>query len=824
MPGHEILPAPSQAEIKNPAWDKASARILIVRLSPFFDVDISTSHHVLYAELAAAENSYFIDFSFFPGKDQRALYQKSGNPWFTSIIAGRSPKDFDLIMVSNAYALELINLPYLFSTAGIPLSARKRMESEDSPLVILGGSNAAAAGAVVAANGKYPASDALVDGIFFGEAEGAVTKLVYFLCDTAKTKRRRLAAAASIPGFWPCLLSEGTRRQVSNLRPASVLKPLLFNGPNAKTVRLAITAGCPGYCSFCLEGWDRRPYREKPLAILLEEAQVLKKNTGADTLEIYSFNFNTHQDIFNLIFSLNRIFMKVSFMSQRLDILAANPRLFKAELAGGKRSFTLGIEGISGRMRSFYRKGFTDKDLATCIDLVAAQGVKELKLFYILSGFENEADLTEFDGFLKELAEKRRNKAPGLRILVSAGYLVRLPFTPLQYAPLVLDRDRLEKISSLLETSCLANHIEFRLASNFSEYYIDQLMTLGGHLLFGWLNNLPASGIVFDGTADKKAYHALREFIARNTIAFEPLMAEKDASFTPDFGFMEPPSHFATLFRHYREASEFKNRPLCLGSTCSGCEVCDSKEEIRFMTSHTMTEPKEAEYAQRLAKLMEAKARFKPVFIDVAMSRDFAFSSSEYREASLLKYLFAAFSGSDRLLFTAKELIFSKNEAFESILKPWYGRFGMSRFALYGPDPARSEAMLAEILKKPSADSGLVSLLTAQARAPAQALKASILCPPMNSAVLARLFGTYLTNAGLSPIMRKSSGKIFFDLTAKSIQKKMIISAVLAEGENPEISIACGHKTDLSALFSMIEDEAGRPPLLQIVEIVNALD
>ena len=818
MPRLETLPVPSQAEIKNPEWDKATARILIVRLSPFTDVDISTSHQVLYSELASVEKSYFIDFSFFPSKDQRALYQKSGSPWFTSIIAGRSPKDFDLIMVSNAYALELINLPYLLTTAGMPLSARTRIETEAYPLIILGGSNAAAAGSVVAMNGKYPASDALVDGIFFGEAEGVVTKLAYFLCNTAITKHQRLVAAASIPGFWPCILSEGTQRLVSNLRPASVLSPLLFNGPTAKTVRLAITSGCPGYCSFCLEGWDRRPYREKPLGKLLEEAQVLKKNTGADTLEIYSFNFNTHQDIFNLIFSLNRIFLKVSFMSQRLDILAANPKLFQAELAGGKRSFTLGIEGISGRMRSYYRKGFTDKELLTCIDLATTPGVKELKLFYILSGFEHEADLTEFDEFLTALAEKRRNKAPGLRLLVSAGYLVRLPFTPLQYAPLSLDRDNLEKISSRLEASCLANHIEFRLASDFNEYYIDQLMTLGGHLLFGWLQNLPASGIVFDGAADKKAYNNLREFITCNLKAFEPLMAEKDGSFRPDFGFMEPPSHFATLYHHYREASEFKNRPLCLGSTCSGCEVCGSKDEIKFMTSHTLRNPKESEYIQRLAKLMEAKAHFKPVFIDVTMSQDFAFASSEYREASLLKYFFTVFGGSDRLLFTAKELLFSKNEPYETMLKPWYGRFGMSRFALYGPDPSRITAMVAEILKNHSANSNSISLLKTQSDATAHTLKASIICPQLNIAEIARLFGTYLTDAGLSSIMRKTNGQVFFDLSAKSIQKKMITNAMLTESEKPTISIACGYKTDLSALFAKIEGKTGKAPLLQITD------
>lgn len=177
------------------------------------------------------------------------------------------------------------------------------------------------------------------------------------------------------------------------------------------------------------------------------------------------------------------------------------------------------------------------------------------------------------------------------------------------------------------------------------------------------------------------------------------------------------------------------------------------------MTSHVLTQPKETAYIQRLAKLMEAKARFTPIFIDVTMSQDFAFATSEYREASLLKYFFTVFSGSERLLFTARELLFSKNEAFESILKPRYGRFGMSRFALYGPDPSRIEAMLAEIKKKPSSYSDSVSLLAAQAPATAQTLKASIICPSLNSADLARFFGTYLTDAGLSPIMRKKADK-----------------------------------------------------------------
>ena len=95
-----------------------------------------------------------------------------------------------------------------------------------------------------------------------------------------------------------------------------------------------------------------------PVAEISEAARELKAATGASGLEVFSYNFNTHADVFDLIFELNRIFRRVNFMSQRLDILADSPALAAHELAADKRSFTLGIEGISDRMRRYFRKGY----------------------------------------------------------------------------------------------------------------------------------------------------------------------------------------------------------------------------------------------------------------------------------------------------------------------------------------------------------------------------------------------------------------------------------------------------------------------------------
>ena len=70
----------------------------------------------------------------------------------------RSADAFDLVLISNAYTLELINLPYLLIRSGIPLFASER--GADWPPLILGGSNTMAAQCIIRQDG-----DSLVDAI-----------------------------------------------------------------------------------------------------------------------------------------------------------------------------------------------------------------------------------------------------------------------------------------------------------------------------------------------------------------------------------------------------------------------------------------------------------------------------------------------------------------------------------------------------------------------------------------------------------------------------------------------------------------------------------
>jgi len=680
------------ASLGNPGFDEASSRILIVRLSPWKDVDRSQAHLFLFSEARAALPRAVIDFSFFPGRTDREILgrkaQQDGRaaPFFFGIASGRSAADFDLVLVSNAFGLELVNLPWLLSTAGLPFRASARRGLARCPILVLGGSNASGTGAIVREDG-----DSFMDGIFFGEGEGAAGRLCAILAEGEGGRGERLGRAASeIEGFWASS-SPARPAAVRRLRtsPPPLVAPPNLNSESSGTVRLQISAGCPGLCSFCFEGWDRRPYRELPEEEILEAARALKRNTGADSLEVYSFNFNTHERIASLIFELGRIFRRVNLMSQRLDILANVPGLLEAELAGDKRSFTLGVEGISGRMRAYYRKGIDDDELERLIALLLRPGIKELKLFYIISGLEEAADFEEFAAFARKLDEARTDQAPGLRILASAGYLVRLPRTPLQYAPLCLDRSLLEGIAKSMAASCDANRIEFRLAADFGEYATDQLLGLGGSPLADWLESVPGAGYTYDGTLSRGAWPSLADFAKARGLLDEAFLGEKVEGWRPPLAFLEDDD--AVLWREYLEARSRHDREACLGEGCKGCGACPDKEAMAAIGSHRIDAP-DRDLIERIGRLSAAKAAFKPVFAAVDLPAGLSGATEAYLGAWLMRRLMDKAPGSELLLFEARECLFSGREEWGLP----EGFFGRTAFALYGPRPERLRELVAQ--------------------------------------------------------------------------------------------------------------------------------
>ena len=820
--GAALVPE-TEAVLGNPSFEEAEARILVVRLSPWRDVDRSTSHLILFAECRKALPRAYLDFAFMPDRGDRELLVGAARgggtpPWFYGLASGRSPADFDLVLVSNAFALELLNLPYLFSTSGLPLRASARAAlGARRPLVVLGGSNAAAAGAIVGEAGADGSRDAMADGLFFGEGEGAIGELALALTAPGVSPDGRLARAEAVEGFWRAGAPPrggGTRRRLLGASPEPLLEWPLLNSPESGTARLQIAAGCPGLCSFCFEGWDRRPYRERPLAHIIADAREIRRRQGADSLEVYSFNFNTHEEVFALLFELGRIFRRVSFMSQRLDVLASTPGLVRAELAADKRSLTLGIEGVSARMRAYYRKGLSDEELGRLVELLVAPGIRELKLFYIVSGLEEDADLEEFAAFARLLGEARSERAPGLRILASAGYLVRLPWTPLQSAPLALEEAPLARIAGALREACEASGLEFRLASYFDEYCADQLLVLGGPPLLSWLEAAPSRGLVYDGSLSRGAWPSLRAAAEAAGLLGAEFLSEKGEGWRPPLPFLDPGRDSDLLRAEYLEARAGRDRPACLGEGCRDCGACEDAGARAFIARHRVAPPAEG-LIDRITRLTAAKAAFRPVYAEVDLPAGLSGSTEAYKGAYVLKELGRLVPGSEQSVFEAREALFCRGGAFGL----GEGFSGKTVFALYGPRPSR----VAEI----AAAAGFAVLPAGPDRgAPALLrIEAEVGFPPggTESGRILASFREWLAEARIACTESRRGSARVFTVAAKDLRKGYLLAAELEEGPEGFIArLGLGPKARLEAWLSRLGPLGTRAARVRVVSLAYA--
>jgi len=669
------------SDMANPRFEDARCKILIVRLSPYRDIEVSYSHLVLFDESRRALQDAFIDFAFLPPSQDRKTLTARGASWFYGRASGKSPSEFDIILISCSFTLELINLPWLLSQSGIPSSRQERLGSSTAPFLFLGGSSALTAGSLLRIE-KDEVRESLIDAFFFGEGEGRVQDIVRIASDGLLQKKSKTAIlsgiAEKVEGFWPCDSRFTAVRALSRQRPDVLVSPLILNGENAGHVKLAITAGCSGHCAFCLEGWDRRPFREKPLQELSEAGLALKRATGASDVELFSYNFNMHHQILALIPAMGRYFFNVSLMSQRLDILARSPQLLAAEFAAGKRSFTLGVEGISDRLRHYYHKGISGAQIWDAVSSILRRGARELKLFFIISGFEVEADLDELGAFCAEMVRFRDEAHSPTRIIVSAGYLVRLPFTPLQFAPLGNDRAVLEHIASRFEAICSENNLEFRLAASFEDYWADQLLSIAGPLAHKWISSCPENDFVYDLQVSRTTTKSLDEFLTK-TANFSTLIAEKSEGYRPCFSFIESESHWNLLRSHYEQSVKHlgeQTRPRASQKQKSGTEgALPAKADDQRLLA-------------LIAAQEEAKAHFPHILVQVSEDEALAFSTEAYECAWLIRTLSALVPGAERALFKCRPMLPGEQwtKTFPEASASRFGLTGEKFFALYGPD------------------------------------------------------------------------------------------------------------------------------------------
>jgi ferredoxin len=587
--------------------------------------------------------------------------------------------------------------------ADVPLRASQR--DETWPLFILGGSNAMATQAIITEEG-----DGLVDALFFGEGEVHVQTLLRCLYTHArvpKAERLRLAAeqvgALWVAGEGPQIVKKAILSQ-PRAEHLLVDYPLL-NGEEAGTAKLQITYGCPAFCAFCFEGYDRKPYREVPYDEVLEAARHLKAR-GVETLELYSFNFNTHTDIFALLLALNQRFERVSFKSQRVDILYENPMLLDAEVAADKRSFTLGIEGISPRMRTWLHKSLDSAAIMGVLEALFRQKIREVKLFYILTGHENADDIEGFRTFVAELKALHHRFNPGVRVIFSFGLLIRMPFTPLRYDRLFLEEDDWHPLVGLVKSACETQGFEFRMAAaassaeSWEEYCTTQVLAMGGHWLYEPLIALAKQGYYYDGyrltsrsePSSPGYWERLRAWMVHNGYWNADFLGEKPQDYQFALDAVRSDISSAFLYHQYERVKACVDEGYCLGldasvalagaaldrGRCLGCGACATQSQRDAITQHVIHSPETPGYLAQLRRLMREKWRLAPLYVRLWVPALTAGVEPAWLNAWVLRNLLTAFPVLGDNLLSAREAFFT-TKAYRD---RYVGLYGETIFAL----------------------------------------------------------------------------------------------------------------------------------------------
>jgi len=81
-------------------------------------------------------------------------------------------------------------------------------------------------------------------------------------------------------------------------------------------------------------------------------------------------------------------------------------------------------------MRAYYSKGLSDRDIWELLQRLFREKVRELKLFYIIAGIEDEEDIREFETFCSHLRELSDSQRGGLGSCFPPGTWSVCPLRP----------------------------------------------------------------------------------------------------------------------------------------------------------------------------------------------------------------------------------------------------------------------------------------------------------------------------------------------------------------------------------------------------------
>ncbi|HET7220342.1 MAG TPA: radical SAM protein [Vicinamibacterales bacterium] len=428
---------------------------------------------------------------FLPPKQELRAQVESGAPLLT--LESQTPvNDFDVLAFSVSFEWDYTNVVSMLRLAGLPPRAADR--SPRHPLVVIGG-------AVTFVNPEPLAPFA--DVVAAGEGEMLVPDLVSVLRDTNDRGEQLSMLAARrgfyIPQFYDVRYDGDGRIAAFDAKPGTGAPATVKKAAVKSTDRLdppatsiftpdtefgsrflvEVVRGCANLCRFCWAGYNYLPVRAFPADRILELAA--RARTHATKAGLVSIALCDHPEIERILTGLLDLGYSISPASLRLDDLTST--IVQLLKKSGEKSITIAPETGSDRLRRVINKTVTNDEIIAAADLIFANGIDNLKLYYMIGlPTETDADLEAICDLTVHMREAMMRHARPRghvgRIVGSVNPLIPKPGTAYQWLamedPAVTDR----KAKRLRHLLAGIDNVYFSIKSERHSYY-QALLSLG---------------------------------------------------------------------------------------------------------------------------------------------------------------------------------------------------------------------------------------------------------------------------------------------------------------------------------------------------------
>jgi radical SAM superfamily enzyme YgiQ (UPF0313 family) len=441
--------------------------------------------------LLNAEDDIVCERFFLPPKQELAAQIAAKAPLLT--LESQTPvADFDVVAFSVSFEWDYVNVLTLLRLAGIPVYAAER--NARHPLVVIGGAVtfvnpeplAPFADAIAAGEGE-----ALVPGL--RRAVAAATGRADLLQLLAKERgfyvpalyEPRYAADGTLAGYQaadgvdaPMPVRKAALKTTDAVDPpaTSIFTPDTEFGSR---LLIEVVRGCANLCRFCWAGYNYLPVRAFPTERILDIATRARAHAGR--VGLVSIALCDHPEIERILARLHEMGYAISPASLRLDDLTES--IVRVLRDSGERTITIAPETGSDRLRRVINKTVTNDEILDRADLIFANGIENLKLYYMIGlPTETDDDLVAIRDLTLQMRDRMlrhaRSRGSIGRIVGSVNPLVPKPGTAYQWLPMedpaAVDR----KIKRLRELMADIDNVYFNIKSERHSYY-QALLSLG---------------------------------------------------------------------------------------------------------------------------------------------------------------------------------------------------------------------------------------------------------------------------------------------------------------------------------------------------------